>query len=493
MTEKVPELSLDPENWEEMRALGHRMVDDMLDYLQNRRDNAVWQPTPDDVKARLSESAPLEGQGAEKAYDDFLHDVLPYVMGNTHPRFWGWVMGPGTPLAVLADMLASTVNPNMGGGNHASNLVEAQVIEWFKTLFGFPAEASGLLVGGGSMANLVGLVAARYALAGFDVRKEGLYAVKRRMVVYCSSETHSSIQKAIEVMGMGSDSIHTIPVNAAFEIDIAELEQAIESDRAAGHQPFCIVGSAGTTNTGSIDDLSQLAAIAAREKLWFHVDGAIGALLALSAETKPLIAGMERADSVAFDLHKWLYMPFDVGCVLVRSGETHRRAFSLTPEYLKHAERGIAAGSLWFSDYGVELTRSFKALKVWMSLKAEGVEKFGRLIQQNIEQGQYLAQLVNDAPELELTAPVALHIVCFRYRADGLDEAALNVLNEEILLRLQESGVAIPSGTTLNGRYCYRVSITNYRSRREDFDLLVSEVLRLGREVVQSFQIEKAD
>jgi aromatic-L-amino-acid/L-tryptophan decarboxylase len=486
MMDNQPEISLDPENWEAMRALGHRMVDDMLDYLQNRRDNPVWQPTPDEVKTRLRAGVPLEAQGAEQAYEDFLRDVLPYVMGNTHPRFWGWVMGPGTPLAVLADMLASAVNPNMGGGEHASNRVEAQVVAWFKELFGYPPESSGLLVSGGSMANLVGLVVARYVKAGFNVRKEGIYGSSRRMMIYCSSETHSSVQKAVELMGLGSDSVHSIPVNEAFQIDTGELETAIAADRAAGHQPFCIVGSAGTTNTGAIDDLMQLASIAARENLWFHVDGAIGALLALSPDLRPLIAGMERADSFAFDLHKWLYMPFEVGCILVRSAENHRRAFSLTPEYLKHAERGLAAGTLWFSDYDVQLTRGFRALKVWLSLKADGAAKYGQAIQQNVEQARYLEKLVHDAPMLELLAPVALNIVCFRYRVEGWDDAALNRLNEEILLRLQESGIAVPSSTTLNGRYAIRVSITNHRSRRDDFDLLVGEVRRLGELLVQS-------
>ncbi len=486
LNENPAEMSLDPQDWEAMRDLGHRMVDDMLDYLRTRRENPVWQETPEAVKTRLKAGAPMEAQGAEAAYEDFVQDVLPYVMGNTHPRFWGWVMGPGTPMGMLADMLASGVNPNMGGGDHASSLVEAQVIDWFKELLGFPADSSGLMVSGGSMANWVGLVVARYAKAGFDVRKEGLYGSSRRLIVYCSTETHSSVRKAIEVMGMGSESLREIPVNEHFEINIDVLEAAITADRAAGHQPICIVGTAGTVNTGAIDDLNRLAAIAKREDLWYHVDGAIGALVALSPNYAALVEGAKRADSLAFDLHKWLYVPFEAGCVLVRSAETHRRAFSLTPEYLKHAERGVAAGSLWFSDYGLQLSRGFRALKVWMSLKEHGVHKYGQLIQQNIEQAQYLGWLVNQKPELELLAPVALNIVCFRYHIAGWDDAALNAFNEELLLRLQEGGLAIPSSTTLNGCYAIRAAITNHRSRREDFDLLVQEVLRLGHELEKS-------
>jgi glutamate/tyrosine decarboxylase-like PLP-dependent enzyme len=316
-------------------------------------------------------------------------------------------------------MLAATMNPNMGGGDHIANEVEAQVIEWMKTLMGFPAGASGLLVSGGSMANLTGLVVARNTKAGFDIRKEGLQSDHAHLVLYGSTEMHSSIDKAVEVMGLGSNSLRQIPVNAEFQIDIPALEEAIRSDRQAGFQPFCIVGNAGTVNTGAIDDLEKLAEICQRENLWFHVDGAFGALARLVPGARELVTGIEKADSVAFDLHKWMYMPFEVGCILVRREEDHRRAFSLTPEYLMHAQRGLAGGTHWFSDYGVQLTRGFRALKVWMSIKEHGIDKYGRVIQQNIKQAQYLAELVEAAPELELVAPVPLNIVCFRYCADG--------------------------------------------------------------------------
>lgn len=480
----LDELTLDPHDWDAMRALGHRMVDDMMTYLQNRREAPVWQPTPNEVTARLKQAVPLEPMGAEAAYEDFLGDVLPYVMGNTHPRFWGWIMGPGTPLGALADMLASAVNPNMGGGDHAANKVEAQVIAWCKTMLGYPSDASGLLVSGGSMANLVGLNVARYAKAGFDVRKEGLYGSPRRLMLYCSTETHSSILKAAESLGLGSNSVHFIPVNEHFQIKIEALQSAIATDRAAGHQPFCVVGNAGTTNTGSVDHLNALADLCEREDLWYHVDGALGALVALSPSLKPLMTGMERADSLAFDLHKWLHIPFEAGCVLIRSSEAHRLAFTLTPAYLKHTDRGLAAGELWFSDYGLQLTRGFRALKVWMSIKEHGLRKYAQIIQQNVEQAQYLTTLIERSPNLECLAPTALNIICFRYKAADLDDAALNQINEEILLRLQESGVALPSSTTLNNRYAIRVCITNHRTRREDLDLLVREIIALGETLV---------
>lgn len=235
-------------------------------------------------------------------------------------------------------------------------------------------------------------------------------------------------------------------------------------------------------NTGAIDDLPALADLAVAERLWFHVDGAFGALTCLSPELRSLVAGMERADSLTFDFHKWLYLPYEIGVVLVREPEQHRQAFSLTPEYLVHGERGLAAG-LWFSDYGVQLSRGFRALKAWMHLKEHGVAKLGRLIAQNVAQARHLAALVEHESELELMAPVALNIVCFRYRAPGLDGPSLDALNQELLIRLQEGGVAAPSSTRLRGRYSLRAAITNHRSRREDFDAMVAEVLRIGREL----------
>src|SRR5215207_2420149 len=390
----LKETTLDPENWSELRELAHRMVDDMLTYLETTRERPVWQPIPEDVKARLTESLPLDPQPVEQVYQQFVDNVLAYPMGNTHPRFWGWVMGAGTPVAMLAEMLAAGVNPNMGGGDHSGNYVETQVIEWSTQLFGFPAEASGLLVSGGSMANLIGLAVARHAKAAFDIRKQGIFGAPARMTLYCNAEAHSSVQRAAEVLGLGSENVRTVPVNDQFQIDTAALEIATAQDRAAGMQPFCIVGTAGTTNTGGMDDLTRIADICQREDLWFHVDGAFGAFAALSPGLKHLTAGMERADSLAFDWHKWPQLPFEIGCVLVRDGALHRQTFALRPDYLKHEDRGIAGGDIWFSDYGIELSRSLKALKVWMSLKTHGIGQITRLVEQNVEQARYFGKLV---------------------------------------------------------------------------------------------------
>ncbi len=483
------EQTLDPEDWESMRELGHRMVDDMLDYMRTVRERPPWRHASDEVKAHFSRPLPLGPQPLEEIYGEFLEYVLPYPIGNDHPRFWGWVLGTGTVLGAFAELLAASMNTNTGGGDHHSaNHVEKQVIDWFKEMLGFPASASGLLTSGCSAANLIGLAVARNAKAGYDLRREGIHAAPQKMVLYASEEIHSSVQKAVELLGLGGEALRLVPVNDYFQIDLEALRATIAQDRRDGHLPFCIVGAAGTTNTGAMDDLEALADICQQEGLWLHVDGAFGAWAALAPGARELVSGMERCDSLAFDLHKWMYMPYEIGCVLVRRDEDHRKTFALTPDYLAHGEggRGLTGGDLpWFSDYGFQLSREFRALKAWMSLKEHGVRKYGRLIQQNIDQALYLAELIDAAPELELSAPVTLNVLCFRYVGHSLDDAAVDELNKQIEVELQEEGIAVVSGTTIRGKYVLHLAHCNHRSRREDFDVLVREVIRIGGELAQ--------
>ena len=477
------EETLDPQDWQAMRELAHQMVEDAFSYLQTLREKPTWQPTPKAVAAKLDEPLPLEPSDAGEAYQSFLQNVVPYAMGNTHPRFWGWYMGNGTLMGALGDFWAAVLNPNMGGGSHAPVVVEQQVIHWCKEMLGYPSEASGLMVSGGSMANLVGLAVARNTQAGFDVRKEGLQATQQRMLFYASVEVHSCHQKALELMGLGSQALRKIAVRGDYSIDLEALQQAIRQDRQKGFKPLGVIGSAGTINTGAVDDLSALSELCAKENLWFHVDGAIGALVTIAPKLKHLVAGIEKADSIALDLHKWMHVPFEAGVALVRHEKAHRHTFSLTPEYLQHATRGLAGGDVWFSEYGIQLSRGFRALKVWLSLKEQGINKYGRLMEQNVEQAHYLAGLIEKSEGLELMAPVGMDIVCFRFNPGDATDEVLNELNKELLIRIHESGVAIPSYTTLDGKYCLRVAIANHRSTKADFDLFVDQVLGLGKEL----------
>ena len=383
----VPEETLDPENWDTFRRLMHQALDDALDYTADVRERPVWQPVPKAVRVELTAALPRSGEGAEAAYKDYQRLVAPYPVGNIHPRFWGWVNGSGTPVGILAEMLMATMNVNAAGFDQASTYIELQVLEWFRELMGFPAGTSGILTSGGSMANLVGLNVARCAMAPFAVRREGL-AGNPRLMFYTSSETHNSVQKAMELMGLGTESLGSIPVDAEYRMDVTTLKARIAADRRAGHLPVCVVANAGTVNTGAVDPLDQIADICQTEKLWLHVDGALGALAILDPASRGTLRGMERADSLAFDLHKWMYMPYDTGCTLVRDGAKHKAAFAVQASYLNKLEGGIADAPVAFADYGTELSRAFRALKLWLNLKAYGADKFARLIAQNLQQAQ---------------------------------------------------------------------------------------------------------
>ena len=479
-------MSLDPQDWDAVKAVGHRMIDDMLDYQRDARTRGAWRSVPAAIKAELDAPLPRQGESLDAVYDAFLKTVLPYPTGNIHPRFWGWVMGTGTTTGMLAEFLTAAMNAHVAGYDQSAALVERQVLNWLKSLMGFPAHASGVLVSGGTAANLNGLLAARQAMAGFDVREEGLYGGPP-LTVYGSSETHSWVTKACETMGLGRRAFRKVPVDADYRIDVEACRALMLADRAKGTRPFALIGNSGTVNTGAVDDLVALRALADEMGVWFHVDGAFGALVAWT-QSRDLVRGQELADSLAFDLHKWGYVPYEVGVILTRDGEAQLSAFQpprtgASPAYLVSASAGASADTTYFADRGLQLSRSFRALKVWMSFKEQGTDRIAAAVQENIDQAHYLGALVVKNAELELLAPVSMNTVCFRYHRAGLDEAVLDALNRAVLVQLQVRGIAVPSQTVLNGFFAIRVCITNHRSTRADFDALVEAVIALGREL----------
>jgi aromatic-L-amino-acid decarboxylase len=482
-TEPVEE-TLDPGDWADIQALSHRMVDDSIDYLRDLRERPVWQEMPEEVKSFFAASLPRSPMPLEQVYAQVSENVMPYPMGNIHPRFWSWHMGSSNFAGAMGDFLAAIQGSNLGGGNHAAALMDQQVVNWCKELLGFPKSASGTLTCGGSMANLIGLNVARNVKAGIDVRELGVAAIAKPLRFYASDQMHSCHRKAVEALGLGNQSLRRIPTGDDFRINLPVLCHAIAEDRARGIAPACIIGMAGTVNTGAIDDLHALADLAQEEDVWFHIDGCIGALIAIAPKNAHRVAGIERADSLAFDPHKWLHTPFEAGCVLVRHAEAHHRTFTVTPEYLEGRPRGLAAGP-WLHDYGLQTSRAFRALKIWMALKEHGINKFARLIDQNIAQAKYLSDLIMREPLLELAAPTSINIVCFRFRPKHLAEETVKSVNMEIMLRLQEQGIAAISDTTIHGTHALRVAINNHRTRRRDLDLLVTETLRLGGEITQ--------
>lgn len=476
------EETLDPEDWAGVQMLSHQVIDDAVGYLRNVRERPVWQDMPGQVRASFDAPLPQSPAPLADVYREVTDTVMSYPMGNIHPRFWSWYMGTSNFTGALGDFLAAIQGSNLGGGNHAAALMDQQVVNWCKEMLGLPASASGTLVSGGSMANIIGLTVARNAKAGIDVREQGVAAIEKPLRFYGSDQIHSCHRKAMETLGLGNRALRRIGTDDELRIDLSALRAAIAEDRAEGFQPACVIGTAGTVNTGAFDDLQGLATLAAEEGLWFHVDGCIGALIAIAPENRWRVAGIERADSVALDPHKWLHAPFEVGCALVRDAAAHRETFAVTPEYLEMTSRGLASAN-WLHEYGLQTSRGFRALKVWMSLKEHGVQKFGRLIDQNIRQGHYLNSLVEAEPLLELVATTNINIVCYRYRPEGFFGERLKALNTEIMLRLQEEGTASISDTTVHGEHCLRVAINNHRTRQGDLDLLIRETLRLGAEI----------
>ncbi len=469
--------SLDPADWDAFRGTAHRMVDDMLAHLMTLPQQPVWQPAPDSAKALIRTPLPAHGDELDTVYDTFRRAVLPYGSGNTHPGFMGWVQGAGTPAGMMAEMLAAGMNCNLGGRDHMPIEVERQILRWMREVFQFPETAGGLFLTGASQANFVALLIARTRALGADVRKAGVRSAPE-LTGYGSVETHGCVARAFEMSGLGRDAFHQIETDAEGRIAIDALTARIEADISAGRKPFLLVGSAGTVNTGAIDDLDALAAIAARFGLHFHVDGALGALGVLDPSLRPLLAGLEKADSLAFDFHKWGQVPYDAGYLLVRDEAWQMATFASPAAYLTRAETGLAGGEWWPCDTGPDLSRGFRALKTWFTLKTVGLDAIGVAIGHSCALARLLAERARAEPRLRVLAPTRLNIVCFGYA--GADGQAPADINRRIVEALHTEGRVAPSLTLIDGDPAIRACLINHRTTAVDVNALVDHALAIG-------------
>jgi aromatic-L-amino-acid/L-tryptophan decarboxylase len=474
--------SLDPEDWAAFRSFAHRALDETFDALQGIRDGVAWREVPAEIKAALAaDPLPCVPAAAADVYASFARWIAPYAVDNRHPRFFGWVHGTGTPLGVVAELLAAGMNANLGGREHAAVYVERAVLAWWREVFGFPEGTSGIVTTGSSMANLIAVLVARRHAGGEAVRTDGV-AGAGTLVGYASREMHGSLQRAFDVAGLGSGALRAVAIDARRRLDLSALRAAIAADRAAGRRPFFIAATAGSAGTGAVDDLTAVAAVAAEERLWFHVDGAFGGLVRLSPTDRRLVDGIERADSLAFDFHKWLHVPYDAGAVLVRDGALHAATFADEAPYLLRADHGAAAGRPWFTDFGPELSRGFRALKVWFAMKTFGLDALGAAIERSCALARELGRRIEREPRLELLAPVTLNIVCFRY-APNLGADALDALNAKLAIELQTRGVAVVSAARIDRKLGLHVNVMNHRTTAADLTTTIDAALAIGAEL----------
>jgi len=475
------------------RALARQAADLAADYLEGVDRRPVFTPlTADERRALLELPLPERGEATETALDFVRGQILSHPMGNGHPRFFGWVNSPPAPEAVAAEFLAAALNPSVAGGDHAAVYLERAVSRWLMELVGYPVDGSmGLLVSGGSIASLIGLTAARHRAAredGWNVREEGLHGDRPRFVLYVTDEGHSALRKAAEILGLGSASVRTVDSDGELRMDVAALKRAIAEDRAAGRRPFCVAASAGTVNSGAIDPMAAIADVCASERLWLHVDGAYGAFGAAAPSLRPLYQGMDRADSLALDPHKWLSVPIECGCALVRDGALLRDSFSLVPPYLRTEEGKGFGGLPWFSEYGPQQTRGFRALKLWMTLRTMGRSGVAARIERHVALARRLGARIAEDRDFEALAQGPLSIVCFRYAPAALrgQDDRLDALNKAVMERVQAGGEAFLSGTTIRGRFALRACVLHDETSESDVDALVDVTRRAGESCARS-------
>jgi len=472
---------------EDLRRLGYRAVDLVVDHLAGIRARPVFQAmSPDERQALLEQPLPIDGAPPDEILDQIASQVMSRPMGNGHPRFFGYINSPPAPIGVLAELLAAALNPSCAGGDHAAIYLERTAVRWLMELVGFPTRGSmGLLVSGGSTATLTCLAAARQRVAredGWDMRTHGLQGDRPRLRLYLAEEGHNCIRKAAELMGLGQSALRTVGTDDRFRMDVGSLRRAVAEDRSAGWRPFCVAASAGAVATGAIDPLDALADLCAEEGLWLHVDGAYGAFAVLDPAVADRFRGLERADSLGLDPHKWLSVPVECGCALVRDGALLRETFSLVPPYLQTEEGKGFGGLPWYSEYGFQQTRGFRALKLWAALRHEGRAGLAARIARHNRQAHYLATLVDAAPDLERLAPVELSIVCFRYVPPALrgEEDRLAALNQRIMQDVQAGGETFLTQAVLRGQFALRACVVHYDTTEEDVQALVNVVRRVG-------------
>jgi len=477
---RVSPLEIDPEQF---RLLGHELVDRIAGLLESLPTRPVTRgESPLNIRKALDADRSLPNHGTDPAQllrhaADLLFE---HSLFNGHPRFWGYITSSAAPIGALGDLLAAAANPNVGAWplSPMASEIEAQTIRWIAEMLGYPEECGGLFVSGGNMANIVGFLAARQAKAGRDVRSAGLGS--ERLRVYCSKEAHTWIQKAADIAGMGTDAIRWISTNDRMQIDVSALRQQIEADRDAGERPILVVGNAGTVSTGAVDPLSELAAICREFDLWFHVDGAYGAMAAILPEAPQEFAGLGKADSIAMDPHKWLYAPLEAGCALVRNREKLRDAFSYHPPYYHFETEAIN-----YYDLGPQNSRGFRALKVWLALQQAGRDGYVQTISEDIRLAGELFRRIAQTPQLEALTQ-SLSITTFRFIPSDLErggeenEGYLDQLNNELLTRLQNSGEAYLSNAIVRGRFALRACIVNFRTTRADIEALPPLIVRIG-------------
>jgi glutamate/tyrosine decarboxylase-like PLP-dependent enzyme len=468
---------------DEFRKLGTQLVDRIADFFDSLPERPVTPAeSPADVRLALAAQRTLPQQGTDPA--QLLQDAADLLFGhslfNGHPRFWGYITSSAAPIGALAELLAAAVNPNVGAWllSPVASEIEAQAVRWIAEMLNYPVDCGGLFVSGGNMANLVCFLAARQAKAGRDVRTKGMDGTRLR--VYCSKETHTWIQKAADIAGLGTDAIRWIPVNDKMQMDLTALREQIVADINAGDRPAVVVGNAGSVSTGAIDPLPELAALCREFDLWFHVDGAYGGLAAVLPDAPSALAGIRDADSVAVDPHKWLYAPLEAGCALVRDPEKLRAAFAYHPVYYHF---GVEATN--YFDLGPQNSRGFRALKVWLALQQVGREGYEQMISDDIRLAQALFERISEYVELEALTQ-SLSITTFRYvpiDLDSNDEKAasyLDKLNLELLTRLQASGEAYLSNAVIHGKFALRACIVNFRTSLADIEALLAIVVRIG-------------